>query len=790
MAQLGSSAKLTAFFAKTRQTLPPAGFATTRFADALALAPQQPERAALELLFHIHKALLRYDAAGLMAALSVCQKLLLAPQFCAALAAVATSWRKAHAPQSHIQALDLLLEGTGWQWAADATTAPPEDQTGNYDDHWGLGKIAWAHRSLGAVAPSAVQHSGYWVVSGKLPHAWLGSLPAQDLTLASLGPSGLTALEPTQIERLRLPGTTTRLEIGRNLLLPPYSAAEDALSQRTARLAHLLTTAVSEIVGPDLSQDWFPTLDLVVDDLLFATTREFWSLLHHLRHHPAASKGVFCATPDLAGAFAAGLEALGSNGQVQLVEPADSHDTPRATLSAHLYSLLRADLSHSDEAELRQGIERVMMETSVEAGPPDAALLIGRRFDRNYETDLAALGNAIQEKSRAVIFMPTAVGSLKGRLTSLFDNEESDWHSDTFHQAAMALWVAPPIAWAFGKKGMLSNLLEHLHRSDALDLLDLALILVARQRLDKFYAEKFLRYIEVGVMISHYISATRPSYLALLPGRDFIARVATVAARRHQIASFDVQTVFVGARARYKRTLADVQLTIETESQRLFQSYFKLAPTQTMLSGCAKVGLLRQQGQGLNRDDIRALVGLGDHFHLVFAGSPFLDADQPILETLARGLTLWPDARLGIRLHPTAHQDFTDYCTQLAQNHANVSVLSQLNLAQTLVSADILITRFSNVGLEAGLLNRDVIACNFTQEPAPIRLDAMGVASAATEAADLIACIEDFRRHGPRWDSLQNTRRKYRQNNPQMFVDSSPDYMRDLMEQFVAARAI
>ena len=792
IAQLGRSEQLTTFFAKTGQTLPASGLLTTRFADVVALAQQQPERAALALLFHLHKALCRYDAAGLMAALSICQKLLLAPQFSAAVATIAAIWRKAQAPQSHVQALDLLLEGTGWNWAAALTPESAGDPTVGYDDLWTLGKIAWAQRAIGNTTATAVQHRGYWVVCGKLPYAWVGRLPVQDLTLVSLGPNALTALEPTQIDRLRPPNTTTQLETGRNLLLPHYSSAEDALSQRTARLAHLLTTAVSEIVGPELSQDWFPTLDLVVDDLLFTTTREFWSLLHHLCHQSAASKGVFCATADLTGAFEAGLEALGCSGQVQLVEAVDSldADSPRAPLNLRLYGLLHASLTRSDEAELRQGIERVIMETNVAAGPSDAALLIGRRYDRNYKTDLAALGNAIQEMSRAVIFMPTAVGGLKGRVNSLLESEAADWYSDTFHQAATALSVAPPISWVFGKKGILFNLLEHLHRRGALDLLDLALILVARQRLEKFYAEKFLRYIEVGTMVSHYVSATRPAYLALMPGRDFIARVAAVAARRHRIPSFDVQTVFVGARSRYKRTLADVQLTIETESQRLFQSYFDLASERTILSGCAKVGIVRQQGQDLNRNDVRAQAGLGSRFHLVFAGSPFLDADQPILETLARGLVHWPDACLGIRLHPTAPQNFADYCAQLAQTHANVAVLAQLNLPQTLVSADILITRFSNVGLEAGLLNRDVIACNFSQEPAPIRLDVMGVASAATNANDLLACIEDFRRHGPRWDNLQNTRQRYHQNNPQMFVDSSPDYMRELMEQFVAARGI
>lgn len=776
--QLDATTKLSQFFTQTGQTMPSVNVAIGHFANVADVDIQQPERAALEILSHIHKSLLDYDSTRLISALSICQKLLLAPQFSADLTTVASTWRKDRAPKAHIMTLELFLESTGWKWGC-------EDTSGD-DDVWGLRGIVWARRSIGEARLPTMQHSSYWVVSGNLPYAWVGRLPAGDLTLVSLGPNALTTLKPTEIDRLRFPGNATRLEIGRNILLPPYSAGEDLLSQRTARLAELLTTALSEIVGPELNQDWFPTIDLVIDDLLFSATLEFWSLLHHLRLHPATSKGTFCSTPDLAAAFAAGLEVLGCDGEVQLIGPNDELDFQLRgpQFKKHLYSLLYADLSHSDDDELRQGVERAVLETDVTAGPAEAALLIGRQFDRNYETDLAALGKSIQHKSRSVVFIPTTVGGLKGHVNSLLDRDEADWYGVSFRKAAMTLWVAPPVAWAFGKKGILSSLLKQLQERDALDRLDLALLLVASKRLEKFYAEKFLRYIQVGVMVSNYVSATKPSYLVLMPGRDFIARVAAVRARRHQIKSFDVQTVFVGSRSRYKRTLADIQLTIETESQQRFQNYFNLAPTQTILSGCSKVGTVRQQGQRLNRDDVRTLTGVARRFHLVFAGSPYLDADRPILEALASSLPLWPDACLGIRLHPTSDQNYRDYCQKLKRDHNNVSVLSHLNLPQTLVSADILITRFSNVGLEAGLLDRDVIACNFTQEPAPIRLDAMGVASAATHATDLIACISDFRQHGPRWNNLQNTRQEYRHKNPQLFVDSSPDYMRDLIEKF------
>jgi hypothetical protein len=53
----------------------------------------------------------------------------------------------------------------------------------------------------------------------------------------------------------------------------------------------------------------------------------------------------------------------------------------------------------------RQTIKKVAIEAQVAAGPRHTAILIGRRFDRDYLIDLRALGQAIKAKERSVIHM-------------------------------------------------------------------------------------------------------------------------------------------------------------------------------------------------------------------------------------------------------------------------------------------------------------------------------------------------------------------------------------------------
>jgi len=313
-----------------------------------------------------------------------------------------------------------------------------------------------------------------------------------------------------------------------------------------------------------------------------------------------------------------------------------------------------------------------------------------------------------------------------------------------------------------------------------------ALLLYAAPQIRMFLGDKIFCHLKAGSLMSQAIINTVPRYMAVLPGRDYIARVAAFAGRAVGVSSFDVQTVFVGPRARYKTTAANIQFAIETESKKLFQRYFGLSADKTVLTGCAKIGEVQEAARKLDVQATRDLINMGDKRLLVFACSPFLEADQLIIESLSKSLENMPNTCLGVRLHPTAKPGYPEYIEGLAQQKPSVFVLGQLNLPQTLIAADILITRFSNVGLEAALLGKDVITCNFNDGIVPIRLDEMGVSAVACSSQELLTCMTDFARQGPLWSKLQDTRAAYIAQNQQLLEPNAAEKIYDEMEKYHA----
>jgi len=90
------------------------------------------------------------------------------------------------------------------------------------------------------------------------------------------------------------------------------------------------------------------------------------------------------------------------------------------------------------------------------------------------------------------------------------------------------------------------------------------------------------------------------------------------------------------------------------------------------------------------------------------------------------------------------------------------------------------------VGLEAALLGKDVITCNFNDGIVPIRLDEMGVSAVACSSQELLTCMTDFARQGPLWSKLQETRAAYIAQNQQMLEPNAAEKIYDEMEKYHA----
>ena len=628
----------------------------------------------------------------------------------------------------------------------------------------------------GEVPDIDVHKTDRWFMSGQIPFGLLGAIAqTRHPDVSIFGPSNLLLASPKKITQVL--GSTAPVEIKRMATqrVPLYSNYEDQLSALTASLSKRLIDGFRQLLGPHEAQAWLEALELPLDDLLFGATIDFWSVLTRIKDSPEHADVVVVQTTEMAQAFIAGFRAVGLQHKVTMLGP--TIDVPSVQQeSVFIRDVLWQAFGGADEQSAaivsKAARDALVGLDELTADPKEAVLLIGRNFDRNYQTDLAHLGRQLQKNHR-VAFVPTAGQRDKNQIFSFFNTMMSDWHDEVIPEPAFALWSPWVRSKTTVRKMTLPVVIQESQAIAPFTLSETALLLYAAPQMNVFFGNRIFNHLRAGSLMAQTVLHTRPRYMALLPGRDYISRVAALAGRQAGIVSFDIQTVFVGPRTRYKTTAADIQFTIETESKKLFQSYFGLPAHKTILTGCEKLGEVQQAARKMDVQETRRSVNMHEKRLLVFACSPFIEEDQLILESLSQSLLVMPNARLGVRLHPTAKPGYPEYVESLVRRNPSILVLDQLDLPQTLIAADILITRFSNVGLEAALLGKDVIACNFNGGIVPIRLDKMGVSAVALSSAELSHCLEDFSRQGPIWDKLQATRAAYIVDNQQLLEPSA-----------------
>ncbi|RCW19728.1 hypothetical protein DFR48_1192 [Ciceribacter lividus] len=759
-------------------------FAPLTLSEVRERALRAPEQAAIIALGLIYKAWINDNHSSLASVLTSAASLPLTPDF---LAAIGRCDDTAALAEPGRIALQLFLRALTVREGCDDLQA----------------YCRWRHLDLPLLeavdyAPGAgldfasAVSSSRWLVAGKAPPAALSHANrGSDLEIICLGEmTSFNTLPVSSLARCSQSNRIASLKTTRSLRVRPYSESEERLSRHTGRIASAFSTAVADLLKTSEASVWLNALELPIDDLLFGRAAEFWSLLEHLRNTPRAGDTILAGDSDLGMAFTAGLYSIDYPETARIISPEigfrPSDDAYE--LQCQIIESAFPEASGPGEDNARRILLKAMAAGSARSvRSTGAAVLIGRNFDRNYSTDLTELGRELR-KDRTVIFIPSAGQTIKGRVSTFFDSVTNDWYDQVIVAPAAKLQAPNGNLPALTTRNLLPFLVRFAHRNKMINLTEVALILSVRRQLDAFFCSKFFNYIQAGAETAKWLKTLAPSQIALLPGRDFIAQAACLIGREAGTPTFDVQTVFVGPRSRYKPTKADVQFTIETQSQQLFTSYFCLPIEKTMLTGCSKVGLVQEKVRKLDRNIARKHAGISENFLIVFAGSPFLHEDEPIISAIAKNISAWPNARLGIRLHPTSDDAFKAYCMELGRKDHALTTLTTLDLPHTLAVADVVVTRFSNVGLEAALAGRDVIACNFTDAPPPISLDAMGVAAIALSAEELLTCIEDFRVHGTRWQDLQRSRSDYIDANQQLLQGLPSAHMRKTIDDYIASR--
>jgi CDP-glycerol glycerophosphotransferase (TagB/SpsB family) len=189
----------------------------------------------------------------------------------------------------------------------------------------------------------------------------------------------------------------------------------------------------------------------------------------------------------------------------------------------------------------------------------------------------------------------------------------------------------------------------------------------------------------------------------------------------------------------------------------------------------------RQVRQGLHIPQSDALV--------VFATQPLArETTECMLRPVVRAVGKLARASLVVKVHP--REDTAGYealVEQMVPRAGNVAVTRDINLGALLVACDVVLTGFSNVAIEAALLNKPVLAINLVGEPDVLPFVDDGIAVGAHTEAEVEQQVASLLTDAAAVETLARTRNAYFERNPYLRDGKATERVVALVEEMVGA---
>lgn len=566
---------------------------------------------------------------------------------------------------------------------------------------------------------------------------------------------------------------------------PHYSEAEEELSQISQSIARSITKELQRLAGKnpdlDLLRKHASALEVRLDDTIFANALATWSAMAAIKATNADR--VIIAASD--SRIAMGLRTIADQHNVavdiflqgSLEDPIDP-DIAALTDDADENVAARDDL----KSALKVLIEAGRASSAFDNLPSDATLIAGRPTDRNFIADMSAIGRSFKTRG-PVIIVPTAVRADDGATKA--ETIAKTLPPESYDHSLLDLLDSNEPMPRTEIKALTHSLFRAVtHELRAKGGIEAAIISSAEVALRNVVNRAVPRMIWTLARAERLIETLKPARVLALPSRDWIARGLILLAKARKIPTYDMQTVFISRRSRYKATPATTQIAIDSYSGEIYHSFLGTPKSNVMVAGAIKYGASREAILAADPTIVRAL--RPDRTTMImFAASPLVKDCLPVAEALSRIASRNPKTWLCIKLHPSCDPAQEDAYRAMSARDATGSTVVMprtSNLSETIAAADIVVTRFSNVGFEAALAGKPVVACNFTNDVVPAPLEAMGIALAAKSELDAEQAFIDISADTPRAKAYIKARDLYLKRNKHLL---SPHLADDIVEKIL-----
>ena len=338
-------------------------------------------------------------------------------------------------------------------------------------------------------------------------------------------------------------------------------------------------------------------------------------------------------------------------------------------------------------------------------------------------------------------------------------------------------------------------------RAEELRLLPTGLTIEAiSQSAQAFLTQDYARLQAWHAFFRTFMRATTLTGALLLPSRNPFIRLSSILMQGDRVQTFEIQSVYLTRKARYRRPVVDWFFAIDTYSKDdILVGHLGFAAERCFVAGSLRFDQIARQ--------IRALP---DYTRSQKRHSPTLQRRAAALMVVTQPVevkynltmiqwTLEAARRLDfgcdivIKMHPAEPISDADlYQAEIdkAKSSARTQISKEDDPYLLSLQADIVITQSSNLGIEAAVLGRDVVVVDLMDPEIYIpnvEYNRMGIATIVHDADEFIRVIVDLARAGPVRNNLHDSRRCYQLANPILFEGGSLEFITKTIEEKLSA---
>lgn len=238
----------------------------------------------------------------------------------------------------------------------------------------------------------------------------------------------------------------------------------------------------------------------------------------------------------------------------------------------------------------------------------------------------------------------------------------------------------------------------------------------------------------IAAGLDRAFKAHPPAYCLTSPGRSAHNWLLLHMCKKHGVPTGDVQALFQTANPRYKPSQADTYFMINDEQLDLYRDNFYIPEHQTV----GKYGSILfcnviEKVKTIDADKVRKELGATTtKTKLITFATQYLNTDHclRILDILCKALHS-ENVKFIVKTHPKEKQTNLVMYQEMIKKHDcadKAEVISDIDVHALVMASDLLITLFSNIGMEAALLGTDTWSVNLTEKAFPLSITKEGLA--------------------------------------------------------------